>query len=147
MVIIWFSWLFFPLWKLRKCVFVAWYSGFHNQLKNCKFFNFAIFLSAKKLFRNSIPTFSFELTQPWPIRQIFLKTQNSSKRTFLRNNITFPVKLFARFLKFWILWKMRFLKLWILWKMRFWHCEFCQQWDFEIVNSVKNDHFKMWIFG
>ena len=26
-------------------------------------------------------------------------------------------------------------------------CEFCEKWDFEIVNCVKNEILKMWIFG
>ena len=26
-------------------------------------------------------------------------------------------------------------------------CEFCEEWDFENVDFVKNDIFKMWIFG
>ena len=38
------------------------------------------------------------------------------------------------------------LEMWILSKMRLWNCEFCQKWDFEIVNFVKNEIFKMWIF-
>ena len=32
--------------------------------------------------------------------------------------------------------------MWILWKMRFWNCEFCEKWDFEIMNFVKK-----WDFG
>ena len=39
------------------------------------------------------------------------------------------------------------LKIWILWKMIFWKCEFCEKWEFEIVNFVKIEIFKMWIFG
>ena len=35
--------------------------------------------------------------------------------------------------------------MWILWKMRFWKCEFCEKWDFENVNFVKNKTLKMWI--
>jgi len=37
-------------------------------------------------------------------------------------------------------------KMWILWKMRLWKCEFCENWDFEIVNLVKNDIVKLWIW-
>ena len=36
-------------------------------------------------------------------------------------------------------------KMWILWKMRFWKCEFCEKWDFENVNFVKNVLLKLWI--
>ena len=32
--------------------------------------------------------------------------------------------------------------MWILWKMRFSKCEFCQKWDFEIVNFVKQWDFQ-----
>ena len=35
--------------------------------------------------------------------------------------------------------------MWILWKMRLWNCELCEEWDFEIVNFVKNETLKMWI--
>ena len=36
--------------------------------------------------------------------------------------------------------------MWILWKMRFWKGEFCEKWDFENVNCVKYENFKMWFF-
>ena len=29
--------------------------------------------------------------------------------------------------------------------MRFWNCEFCEKWDFQNVNLVKNENLKMWI--
>ena len=35
--------------------------------------------------------------------------------------------------------------MWILWKMRLWKCEFCENWDFRIVNFVKNETSEMWI--
>ena len=35
--------------------------------------------------------------------------------------------------------------MWILWKISFWKCEFCQKWDFENVNFVKNETLKLWI--
>ena len=35
--------------------------------------------------------------------------------------------------------------MWILWKMRLWKCEFCEKWDFENMNFVKNETLKMWI--
>ena len=34
--------------------------------------------------------------------------------------------------------KSEILKMWILWKIRLWKCEFCQNWDFQNVNFVKN---------
>ena len=36
------------------------------------------------------------------------------------------------------------LKMWILWKMRLCKCEFCEKWDFENVNFMKNETLKMW---
>ena len=33
--------------------------------------------------------------------------------------------------------------MWISWKMILWKCEFCEKWDFEIVNFVKNEIFKL----
>ena len=30
-------------------------------------------------------------------------------------------------------------RIWILWKMRLWNCEFCEKWDFENVNFMKNE--------
>ena len=44
-------------------------------------------------------------------------------------------------------WEFDAWKLWILWKMRLWNCEFCQKWDFEIVNFVKNKTLEMWILS
>ena len=38
-------------------------------------------------------------------------------------------------------------KMWILWKMIFWKCEFCEKWDFESVNFVKNEILKVWILS
>ena len=38
------------------------------------------------------------------------------------------------------------LKLSILWKMKLWNCEFYEKWDFKIVNFVKNDILKLWIW-
>ena len=32
-----------------------------------------------------------------------------------------------------------------VWKMRLWKCEFCEKWDFENVNFVKNQTLKLWI--
>ena len=32
-------------------------------------------------------------------------------------------------------------KMWILWKMGFWNCEFCEKWDFEIVNFFEKCDF------
>ena len=40
--------------------------------------------------------------------------------------------------------KNEILNAWILWKMRFWKCEFCEKWDFKIVNFGKIENFKMW---
>ena len=37
------------------------------------------------------------------------------------------------------------LKLWYLWQMRLWNCDFCDKWDFEIVNFVTNETLKLWI--
>ena len=37
--------------------------------------------------------------------------------------------------------------MWILLKMRTWYGEFCQKWDFQNVNSVKNEPLKMWILS
>ena len=31
--------------------------------------------------------------------------------------------------------------------MRFWKCEFCEKWDFEIVNFVKNEILKLWMLS
>ena len=42
-----------------------------------------------------------------------------------------------RALKMWILTNLRFFKTVNLWRMRLWNCEFCQKWDFEIVNFIK----------
>ena len=38
-------------------------------------------------------------------------------------------------------------EMWILSNMRFWKCEFCEKWDFEIVNLVKNVILKMCILS
>ena len=38
-------------------------------------------------------------------------------------------------------------KMWILWKKRLWNCEFCEQWDFQNVNFLKNVTLKMWILS
>ena len=35
----------------------------------------------------------------------------------------------------------------ILWIMRLWKCEFCEKWDFEIVDFVKNETLKMRILS
>ena len=32
-------------------------------------------------------------------------------------------------------------------KKRFWNCEFCEIWDFENVNCVKNETLKLWILS
>ena len=45
----------------------------------------------------------------------------------------------------WILWKNEISKMWILWKMRILKCEFCEKWDFRIVNFVKNVISERWI--
>ena len=37
--------------------------------------------------------------------------------------------------------------MWISRKIRFWKCEFCEKWDFENVNFVKNVIVKLWIFS
>ena len=34
-------------------------------------------------------------------------------------------------------------KMWILWKIGLWKCEFCEKWDFENVNLVKNEILKI----
>ena len=39
------------------------------------------------------------------------------------------------------------LKMWILWKVRLWKCEFCEKWDLENVNYVKNENLKLWILS
>ena len=36
-------------------------------------------------------------------------------------------------------------KIWILWRLRFQKCEFCENWDFKIVNFVKKEIAERWI--
>ena len=50
-----------------------------------------------------------------------------------------------KFHRIWFLWKKGLWKAWILWKMRLWKYEFCEKWDFENVNFVKNEILKTWI--
>ena len=50
--------------------------------------------------------------------------------------------LSKNFLKMWISKKKNgFILKWILWKMRFSKSEFCEKWDFQKVNFVKNEIF------
>ena len=53
-----------------------------------------------------------------------------------------------KFSRIWCLKYVNFVKIGlhtymrILWKMRIWNCEFCEKWDFEVVNFLKNENLK-----
>ena len=82
---------------------------------------------------------------PWKIHYYRVTQQNSKAHTLGQNPTFYPKNPRNFIWKMWMLWKMRFLKMWILWTMRHWNCEFCEKWDFENVNFVKNEILKLWI--
>ena len=83
------------------------------------------------------------LKEVWIRTHMFLKMsfwQNQISNFFYLSHIGAKTKFLSRNYQEFDVWKM-----WILWKMKLWKCEFCEKWEFEIVNFVKNEIFKMWI--